>query len=246
MKSYGIDMEGGFLIQEIQSLPEFSSYDKGRFVYVIDDDNYYIGGLDDWYLLPIKRNLIKLSDLDRGPNLNQVNALGIPIVNRRELFENELGIEYVLENLATGTDIQNGAILTRHVGNNQIQNTHLLTNFSDEAVNAAALPCLDKVLDREYPSNSNIQDTIDNLINNCPLIVRRTLQLTVWEYNIVEELYMARVYYNPIQKDVYPLVQCYDESGNMLIPSKIITNKTSREVEIWTPYKLVMHVVVVG
>lgn len=246
MKSYGISMEGGFIIQRLQSIPQFSIYDVGRFIYVEDNDSYYIGGLDAWYLLAISSNTIRIDNLDIGNNFNQLNAYTLPATNRLELFSDASNIEKVLENLATGIDIQEDSIRSHHIRKKHIYKDHLLLNFGENGINASILGCKNKILDRNNPINTNVQDMLDDIVDKFPIIIRKTLQLTVWQYSVVEQLYMAKVYYSPIPKDVYPIVQCYDLNGHMILPSKIIINTTTRDIEIWTPYKLIMSVVVVG
>ena len=48
MKMYGVDMRGKFHVQRVSTLPTFSAEDKGRLIYVEDEDAFYYGGTDDW------------------------------------------------------------------------------------------------------------------------------------------------------------------------------------------------------
>lgn len=51
MKFHGIDMRGKFLVQEVASLPAWTSADKRRIVYVTDQDKIYNGGDSGWISL---------------------------------------------------------------------------------------------------------------------------------------------------------------------------------------------------
>lgn len=48
MKFHGIDMRGKFFVQRVPIKPEFTSADKGRLIYVIDEDEFYYGGDVEW------------------------------------------------------------------------------------------------------------------------------------------------------------------------------------------------------
>lgn len=48
MKMYGVDMRGKFHVQRVATLPAFSVEDKGRLIYVEDEEGFYYGGTDDW------------------------------------------------------------------------------------------------------------------------------------------------------------------------------------------------------
>ena len=48
MKFHGIDMRGKFHVQRVSTLPVFESTDKGRLIYVEDEDEFYFGGTTEW------------------------------------------------------------------------------------------------------------------------------------------------------------------------------------------------------
>ena len=48
MKFHGIDMRGKFHVQRVSTLPVFESTDKGRIIYVEDEDEFYFGGTTEW------------------------------------------------------------------------------------------------------------------------------------------------------------------------------------------------------
>lgn len=48
MKFHGIDMRGKFIVQRVATIPTFVSTDKGRLIYVEDEDEFYFGGTTEW------------------------------------------------------------------------------------------------------------------------------------------------------------------------------------------------------
>ena len=244
MKVFGMEMVGRFTIEKIPSLPEWSPYDEGRLVYVEDKGSYWMGGITDWIKMPLGEQNIQVNQLDLGTNSNQIHAGIFPVENRFNYFNNANNITVVLENLAQGIDIQDNSIRTRHFADKNIPSTALLTGFIPNAINAQVLPCLDKI-DNPLGVRSNIQETLDHILNTTPRIVRKKVQIATWQYNPTEEQYAVDLYYNPIEKD-FPAVQCYDEYGHMILPSKIILLPNSRKCTIWVPYKLVLNVVIIG
>jgi len=48
MKFHGIDMRGKFVVQRLSTIPTFVSTDKGRLIYVEDEDEFYFGGTSEW------------------------------------------------------------------------------------------------------------------------------------------------------------------------------------------------------
>lgn len=48
MKFHGIDMRGKFIVQRVATIPIFESTDKGRLIYVEDEDEFYFGGTTEW------------------------------------------------------------------------------------------------------------------------------------------------------------------------------------------------------
>lgn len=245
MKMYGSEMMGQFIIEKRQTLPEWSKYDEGRFLYVIDDNKYYIGGLTDWLNLNIGSK-IGSDSLDTGSGKLQINASKIPVLTTTIEYNDPTSIQSVLDNLAKGYDIQDSAIIARHLAKKSVTAQSLLTGYnSTTAINSNSIPCKNKILNYDNPPVSTIQDTIDMLIQYCPFIIRQKIQLTAWEYSPSDELYRATINTSPIREKSV-LVQCYDSSGSMVLPAKIDYDPSYNRIYVWSPYKLVITVVVVG
>ena len=234
MKTYGLEMQGKLVLQKIQSLPTWTPYDEGRLVYVVDEDTYYIGGISDWI------------ELIKGKISNkQIRASEVLVDSLLDYFDPLTKVNSALDGLADGQAIRNKAIVTRHLTPEIIRKEHIKFGLNPDLVKAADIPCKDIINSVDTPRNSNIQDVIDGLISKMAMCVNKKIQLSSWSYNIVDEVYVATLYYHPIRQG-YVNVQCFDEQGAMILPSKIKVIPDTRQVEISVPYRLVLNVVITG
>lgn len=245
MKSFGMQMCGQFVVEKIQTLPTFTSYDEGRFVYIYDEDSYYIGGILQWVRLTKSGSLLDKRDLNFGTSQYQINANCIPVQDKFQDFNNPENIYECLRNLSNGVDLKDGSIDKRHIGKRRIDKTHLNSGFEEDQISAHSILCKNRILNYDSPEISSIQDYMDQLSQLLPYVIRQKIQLSAWMYNIVDESFTIQVSYNPI-KGKPPIVQCWDESNCMYLPSKVQIDSGLKRVIISSPYKLIMTVVIMG
>lgn len=67
MKFFGIEMEGGFYLEILDTLPTFEGAFEGRLVYVNDTQTFYYGGITEWKV-PGFRAVATYQDIVDGVN----------------------------------------------------------------------------------------------------------------------------------------------------------------------------------
>ena len=245
MKSFGMQMLGQFVVEKLQTLPIFTSYDEGRFVYIYDEDAYYIGGILKWIKLTKSGNLLDKRDLNFGTSQYQINANCIPVQDKFNDFNNPDSIYECLRNLSNGIDIKKLAIKESHIGNRQIFKNHLNSGFEENQIAAHTIICKNRIFNYDNPQITSIQDYMDQISQLLPYVIRQKIQLSAWEYNIVDESFTVQVSYTPINGHP-PIVQCWDESNCVYLPSKVQIDTGLKRVIVTSPYKLVMTIVIIG
>lgn len=247
MESYGLVMQGRLIVEQVQSKPKFTSQDIGRMIHVRDDDSYYLGGNNKWIALSTG-NKLNSQFLDFGLGDFQINASNIPIVNTLDYFETGCTVNRALETLATGYAIQNNSIFNRSIAPSTIGPEKINWGYETSQISSKNIPIVNNILDSGFvSSNMTLQDAFDNLSTYSPTIIRKTVQLNNWSYNVNGEEYFVTLYTSPIKQNTV-LVQCYDNNGQAIIPSRIDSQLTgtNRKITIWSPYKLILYVVIVG
>lgn len=116
MDFYGIEMKGGFRVEVVDQLPEFTNEDSGRLLYVTNEDLFYYGGQAEWkipglnvvasilevmeglddekYISPLKFAMMKASGtdvLDGIDNNKFITALALRFL-KASILESSQGI----------------------------------------------------------------------------------------------------------------------------------------------------------
>lgn len=240
MDNYGTTSKGRFIIEEISILPKWSVYDKGRFVFVSDENNYYLGGTQDWIRFN-NNGKLKVLQLDVGPKVNQVNAYTIPVRNLSMYFSNADSIEHVLERLATGQYFQSNILINRHYAELSITLDKIKTGLNSNEVGAHAIPFYDPIRKNVI----TVDEAINNLYDTVPTIINKRVTIDMWDYDSVEGLYVTSFMYVSARTD-YPIFQCYDSFGSMFMPSKVLIQPEFNKIKMWSPYKLELYATIMG
>ncbi len=243
MKAHGLEMVGKFIIQKKQTLPDWSVYFEGCFLFVVSEKSYYLGGLDSWIKLSAGLKNIQAHQLDVGLNKHQISSDSIPVNDKNNIYESSKNITDVLYGLAIGKNIQKNSIITEHIKDNMITVSKLLCGYNNDAINASSIPYKNTLDD--LAKTSTIQETLDNILMSFPKIIRKKIQKTAWQYNPTEKEYVATLYFNSIKNDTI-FIQCYDEFGNFIIPSKIKIDYELKRCLIWVPYVLFLNIIILG
>lgn len=241
MNNYGQNQKGKFIIEKVDSLSQWSVYDQGRFVYARDADKYYIGGLTDWVALPLGDRCITARMLDIGVGIHQINAANIPTRDLLKIFTDSSSIEDVLINLATGLDIQPEAINKTHIAKNCIDVSLLDLGITEVELGAHNLPYKDTKHNTTVP----ISDMIDEIINTYPIVTNILIDTTHWDYDSTTNMFYAVAFFNDL-KATYPIIQFYDEFGNMFLPNRVIVEIKNKKIKLWSPYKMIINISIMG
>ena len=245
MKSFGLQMSGNFIIEKLETLPVFTFYDEGRLIYSIEDKSYYIGGISSWILIGQPGSPLTRHALSFGTSINDISANCIPVQDIDNTFRDPSSIYFCLLNLSNGLDLGDHIIVERHISDRAISKRHLNLGFNDDQISAKSIICQNPNSSISNPLQTSIQDYINELINLTPFINRQKVQISAWQYDIVNEEYSVVVNYNTIKKDPM-IVQCWDDSNHLFTPSKICYKTTLNQIVIYSPYKLDMTVVLMG
>lgn len=239
-------MHGQFLIEKLKTLPDFTTYDEGRFVYVYDEDRYYIGGTTQWINIIRGSNKFDSRDLIFGTELHQINAKSIPVVNQpSDHFTSTSSIQEVLFNLSIGQDLHNDSIKSRHISSRQILSTHLNTGFLENQINASNIPVKDTRFTEYSPPETDLQDLLTKLFKSSPIIKRQKIALSGWMNNPGQHDFVCEVSYRPIT-ETNLVVQCWDDSNKIFLPSAIKVDNKNFAVKIYSPYPMDITVVIIG
>ena len=47
-------------------------------------------------------------------------------------------------------------------------------------------------------------------------------------------------------KATYPIIQFYDEFGNMFLPNRVIVEIKNKKIKLWSPYKMIINISIMG
>lgn len=243
MDAYGLSLQGKFIIETVTSLPDFSEDQVGRFIFVENTEKYWLGGLSSWLSIGLTENTVTSDNISWGSEYGQVNASTIPYTESAYRYIDSDNVQDALLELATGDGLVDECIVTRLIGQEVIKNYNISWGTEDDNVGAK-----DISLDSVYRGNTGvatIQDAINQIEENCPIIIRKTVQTTAWEVVPADDLYHISVTMIPID-NAYVIVQCYNMSGKQIIPARMITDLSSRKIHIYMPSPIALNVVIVG
>lgn len=241
MKSFGSEQKGKFIIQKIDTLPKWSIYDEGRLVYVRDVDKYYIGGLIDWVLLLAGNKVVNALMLDFGKGIRQVNAQAIPVRDLTNIFTDSTSIEHVLINLATGLDLQDECIISRHLSKAIIDITNIKIGNDADQLGSHSIPY--KYQNQEV--STTVSDVLNHILSTYPISENKIIETTHWDFDLTNNMFFAVFFYENIRIP-YPIVQFYDENGYMFIPNKVIIDIAAKQFKVWVPYKMKINISIMG
>lgn len=242
MKSYGLTMDGEFYIDNVDTKPPWTEAYIGRFIYAEDTDSYWLGGLKSWLQLAYGKNTVDEYSINFGHGYRQVNSQSIPFqhanINGDNVFEGMVSI-------ASGVGLYDLSIDTRHIKLNSIKAAHISWSIAEDNVNAGHIPINSLFVDSTTPEVITVQDAINQIELSTIKISRAIVQSTAWVFAPAENLYRATVVALPITS--FPvIVQCFDESGNMIIPKKVEMDDGTNRVHIWYDSTVLLNVVMVG
>lgn len=241
MEQYGTTQKGKFITEEIDILPEWSVYDKGRLVLVSEDDKYYLGGNRGWIQIG-GTSSINLSQLNLGPNYDQINGYKIPITNYSNYFDNNDTVELVLEGLATGKYLKDESIENKHIRRLSIEANSLKLGISDtREVGAQSIPYQHAM----FKKKTTISEVLDDVVTHYPIYIEQLVTGNDWLFETVTGLFEYSFYCKNIHND-YPVIQCYDQYGMGFLPSKLEYNSVNKRIKIYVPYKMVAHIIIIG
>lgn len=242
MKSYGLQMDGEFVIEAIDTKPPWTEAYIGRFIYTEDTDSYWLGGLTKWLQLGYGKDAVDEFSVNFGFGYRQINARSIPFDHANIPGDN---IFEGMVSLATGRGLYDLSIDERHFKNGQIKASHINWSISDGFVNASYIPVNSLFADSTTPEVITVQDAITQLELSSIKIARVTVQSTAWTFAPAENLYRTTVVALPITS--FPLiVQCYKDTGEIITPTKIELDTGTNRVHVWYDTAIVLNVVMVG
>lgn len=242
MKSYGLQMNGEFFIDIVESKPTWTESYIGRFIYVEDSDTYWLGGVTKWLMIGYGKNAVDEFSLNTGFGYRQINSTSIPFKHSHVTGDN---IFEAILSVSSGVGLYDSSIETRHLKNNQIKASHINWSVSDGFVNASYIPINSLFQDSSASEILSVEDAINQLELNTIKISRAIIQSTAWVFAPAENLYRATVVALPIT--TFPiLVQCYTDAGVMIIPDRIEMDEGTKRVHIWYGSTTTLNVVMVG
>jgi hypothetical protein len=244
MKSYGMEMDGNFVIEKIAVKPIWTSEQLGRLIYVEADETYWLGGHTSWISIGSTVAYIKKGHIDFGYGLNQVNASSIPFEDsaRNDVISAE-NVHDAIVSISNGDGLGDNAISSRSYGEESILNTHIKWGSTDDYVGA-----------KDLPINSNFtgvvkvistEEAINQIETNNPSIVRKLVSPSGWELAPAENLYRVTVVINPISNSL-SVVQCYNQIGELVLPAKVTADLDNNRVYVWMPSPMSLTIVVIG
>ena len=241
MNNFGQTQKGKFIIEKVDSLAQWSTYDQGRFVYARDADKYYVGGLTDWVPLPLGDKSITARMLDIGVGLHQINAANIPTRDILKMFTDSSSIEDVLINLAKGLDIQDEVIDSRHIAKNCIGPDLINLGITEAEIGAHNI----LYNDSKHNVATPVSNMIDEILNTYPIVTNILIDTTHWDYDSTTNMFYAVAFFNDL-KATYPIIQFYDEFGNMFLPNRVIVEIKNKKIKLWSPYKMIINISIMG
>lgn len=240
MDHYGTESKGRLIIEEVEVVPPWSIYNKGRFLFASDENCYYLGGTKNWIRFA-GESKITPEQLDLGSKLKQINAMSIPLRNTSGYFEDGMKVETALEKIVTGQLIQPDAILGKHIFKNTITTDNLKFGTTGTQIGAQSIPYYHPI----DKTTTLISDTLDTILNTYPVVINKEIKLTMWDYDATQGLFECSFFYTNLRNE-YPVVQCYDEYGSVFIPSKLVLEKHAKRFRLWSPYKMVIYIAIMG
>jgi len=242
MKSYGLQMDGEFVIEAIDTKPPWTEAYIGRFIYTEDTDSYWLGGLTKWLQLGYGKDSVDEFSVNFGFGYRQINSRSVPFdhpqISGDNIFEG-------MVSLAAGRGLYDSCISSRHFKTGQIKSAHINWGVTDGFVNADIIPIESLFVDSTTPEVITVQQAINQLELSSIKIARVTVQSTAWTFAPAENLYRTTVVALPITS--FPLsVQCYKDTGELVTPERVELDSGTNRVHIWHEVALVLNVVMVG
>jgi|GEM_PF-6534806 len=242
MKSYGLQMNGEFFIDVVESKPTWTESYIGRFIYAEDTDTYWLGGVTKWLALGYGQDVVDEFSLNTGFGYRQINSSSIPFDHAHITGDN---VFEALVSIASGVGLYDLSIDSRHFKNNQIKASHINWSISDGFVNASYMPVNSLFRDSSSPEILSVEEAINQLELSTIKISRAIIQSTAWVFAPAENLYRATIVALPITS--FPLlVQCYTSDGIMITPDRIEMDDGTNRVHIWYNSTVTLNVVMVG
>jgi len=243
MDSYGLQMDGAFVIQRSYVRPEFTEQQIGRFVFVESDNTYWFGGVVNWISIGVPDNSIGEKSINWGFNYNQINAKQIPFNDSSEILPAEF-VHDALISLSTGIGFKLKCLSSEILMDDVVKLYHVDWGFLESQINAESIPIKSKFRGL-LTDASNVQESINRLETNSPIILRKTIDLASWEYNSELELYRAKLITIPITNKQIA-VQCFNSINELISPANIQVDSDNSCVYIWLLQKDVLAVTIIG
>lgn len=168
MQSYSTNMEGSLKIEKVDKLPNWTSYDTGRFLYDLSTKKFYLGtssieyGNKGWIVVGLSDKCIKSYHIDWDIDLTNkagcISAKDIPVLyeNKPNNIQNIISLaEIYFKSIKNGTFLGNGCIKDYHLDVNSIH-----------SINADSIPYTnDKYFSITTPLNKNFFSIEDAIIH---------------------------------------------------------------------------------
>lgn len=243
MDSYGLTLEGKFIVEKVATRPDFNEDQIGRFIFVETNETYWVGGINTWLSFGITDKSIKSYHVDWGKEFGQINAKSIPFIDDVYNYIGTDNVEDALLALSTGVGLADNCITDRLISDNVIKNQHIGWGTSGNNVGAKDVP-----IESQFPG-SNELTTLDVAVNrletNCPIVIRKTIPIRTWESIPADNLYRTPIVTTPIDNS-FVFVQCYDLTGKQITPARITSELGASRIYIYMPIPISFTIVIVG
>ena len=238
MKSYGLDMEGSFIIERVASIPIWEAAQVGRFIFDESNSTYWMGGYTGWISLGVAGGITSL--IEYGFSQNQINASVIPFRDPDNVIEADYISEALFE-LSTGRGLLKPCISSDHIRPRNVNRSHIDFTITTGVI-AENIPAIS--IESGTPVWTNLQLIVNKLEEAHPYILRKKITTSMWISVPVEELYRTSIVTLPISK--FPIVQCYDQLRNQIVPVRIEFDNDTSTIFIFHHHRIVLDVVITG
>jgi len=129
MEFYNVNMTGPFMAEQVETLPEWTEDQTGRFVFALDVNRYYLGassldvGENGWTVIGIYDDSIKSMHIDWDEELSEdvekIDSRNIPTLYKENISNVQLAISDIsddVNDLIHGNNFVNGAIKAQAIG----------------------------------------------------------------------------------------------------------------------------------